>query len=160
IPAATGQELTWILEETDALSRFRRDVPAQARSVFEWLREAGDGDEEKPAVRRLWKACAAAVERAGDKAAQPADGPVRHRDWLLASHGIDIDTWIHPPLIRFLAGYLDQGLAHWAMPERHRGIHGCFVEIYRSQVAAQCGRWADTLPRLVADDHAATRSAL
>src|SRR5262249_45497953 len=57
-------------------------------------------------------------------------------------------------------GYLDQGLAHWAMPERSRGIHGCFLEIYRSSLAAQCGRWARTLPQLVAGDHAASRTAL
>ena len=75
-------------------------------------------------------------------------------------HGLDTDAWIHPPLIRFLAGYLDQGLAHWSMPERSRGIHGCFLEIYRTSLAAQCGHWARTLPRLVADDRAAGRSAL
>ena len=86
--------------------------------------------------------------------------PVRHRDWLLAVHGLDTDAWIHPPLIRFLAGYLDQGLAHWAMPERDRGIHGCFLEIYRTSLAAQCGRWARTLPGIVAEDRAAGRTAL
>ena len=73
---------------------------------------------------------------------------------------MDTDAWMHPPLIRFLAGYLDQGLAHWAMPERGRGIHGCFLEIYRSSLAAQCGPWARTLPRLVAEDRGAERSAL
>ena len=46
------------------------------------------------------------------------------------------------------------------MPERDLGIHGCFLEIYRTSLAAQCGRWARTLPGLVADDHAAERSAL
>jgi uncharacterized protein YbcC (UPF0753/DUF2309 family) len=46
------------------------------------------------------------------------------------------------------------------MPERDRGIHGCFLEIYRASLAAQCGRWARTLPGLVADDHAAGRHAL
>ena len=75
-------------------------------------------------------------------------------------HGIDTDAWIHPPLIRFLAGYLDQGLAHWAMPGRDLGIHGCFLHIYRSSLAAHCGRWARTLPGLVADDHTAQRSAV
>src|SRR5215831_19681219 len=67
---------------------------------------------------------------------------------------------MHPPLIRFLAGYLDQGLAHWAMPERSRGIHGCFLEIYRTPLAAQCGHWAQVLPRLAAQDHDAGRDAL
>ncbi len=68
--------------------------------------------------------------------------------------------WIHPPLIRFLAAYLDQGLAHWTMPERSRGIHGCFLEIYRTWLASHCGSWARTLPRLVTEDHDAERSAL
>jgi uncharacterized protein YbcC (UPF0753/DUF2309 family) len=159
IPVAAGRELEWILEETDALARFRTDVPASARSaaVRDWDDWTAD---ERQAVHRLWRACLDAVRRAGTVARAVPESPVRHRDWLVAVHGIDIDAWIHPPLIRFLAGYLDQGLAHWSMPERGLGIHGCFLELYRSSLAAQCGRWARTLPRLVTDDHAAERSAL
>ena len=161
IPAAAGRELRWILEETDVLSRFRTDVPAPARSASAAVRDLdGRGSDEQRAVRRLWQA---SLDAAGDADALPAPAsaaPVRHRDWLLAVHGLDTDAWIHPPLIRFLAGYLDQGLAHWSMPERGRGIHGCFLEIYRTRVAAACGRWARTLPGLVADDRAAQRSAL
>jgi uncharacterized protein len=161
IPDAMGRELSWILEETEALSRFRTDVPASARSAWVALRELNDRvDDERQAVRRLWNACLQAVRRA-DKSPVPAvQAPVRHRDWLLAVHGVDIDAWVHPPLIRFLASYLDQGLAHWSMPERDRGIHGCFLEIYRTSLATQCGRWARMLPRLVGDDHAAERTAL
>jgi hypothetical protein len=44
--------------------------------------------------------------------------PVRRRDYLRTIYGLDTDAWIHPSLIRFLAGYLDQGLAHWTMPDR------------------------------------------
>jgi uncharacterized protein YbcC (UPF0753/DUF2309 family) len=161
IPAATGRELSWVLEETEALSRFRTDVPANARSALAALREVDDrvGDERR-AVRRLWNACLEAAGRADQSPVSVAETPVRHRDWLLAVHGLDTDAWIHPPLIRFLAGYLDQGLAHWSMPERSRGIHGCFLEIYRTSLAAQCGHWARTLPQLVAEDYAAGRNAL
>jgi uncharacterized protein len=158
IPAATGRELSWILEETDVLSRFRTDVPADARAAT--IGELADRRAEKTAVYRLWTACLEAVRRTGATAASRTPVPVRHRDWLLATHGVDIDAWIHPPLIRFLAGYLDQGLAHWPMPERNRGIHGCFLEVYRASLAARCGRWARTLPDIVADDHHAGRSAL
>jgi uncharacterized protein YbcC (UPF0753/DUF2309 family) len=161
IPDALGRELTWILEETEALSRFRTDLPASARAAFVALREASDRvEDERQAVRRLWTACLEAVRGADPLPVPSVPAPVRHRDWLLAVHDLDTDAWIHPPLIRFLAGYLDQGLAHWAMPERDRGIHGCFLEIYRSSAAAQCGGWARTLPNIVADDRAAERSAL
>ena len=161
IPAAAGRELSWILEETDALARFRTDVPASARSALTAVRELNDAvDDERQAVHRLWNECLEAVRRADSLPVPAQETPVRHRDWLLAVHGIDTDAWIHPPLIRFLSGYLDQGLAHWAMPGRDLGIHGCFLEIYRTSLAAQCGRWAGTLPGLVADDYAAERSAL
>jgi uncharacterized protein YbcC (UPF0753/DUF2309 family) len=161
IPAAAGRELAWILEETDALTRLRADVPASARAAASAVRDAHDRiDDEARAVHRLWHACLEAARRAEAPALPSAGTPRRHRDWLLSVHGIDTDAWIHPPLIRFLAGYLDQGLAHWLMPARELGIHGCFLEIYRTSLAARCGRWARTLPDLVADDHAAGRSAL
>ena len=161
IPAAAGRELSWILEETDALTRFRTDVPASARSASTAERELNDRvEDERQAVHRVWNACLEAVRTADAPPLPTPETPLRHRDWLLAVHGIDTAAWIHPTLIRFLAGYLDQGLAHWSMPERDLGIHGCFLEIYRSSLAARCGRWARTLPRLVADDHAAERNAL
>jgi uncharacterized protein YbcC (UPF0753/DUF2309 family) len=132
IPEAKGRELSWLLEETPVLSRFRT----------------------------LWSACLEAARRAGEPPAMPAAIPVRHRDWVQLVCGLDTDSWIHPSLIRFLAGYLDQGLAHWPIPDRSRGIHGCFLEIYRTSLAAQCGPWARTLPRLVAQDYSAGRDAL
>src|SRR5438093_4991275 len=161
IPEAKGRELSWLLEETPVLSRFRRDLPATARSAVYVLSEENDrASEEHKALRRLWSACVKAVRRAGEPPVTPVVIPVRHRDCVQMVCGLDTDAWIHPPLIRFLAGYLDQGLAHWSMPDRRRGIHGCFLEIYRTSLAAQCGPWARTLPRLVADDRAAERSAL
>jgi uncharacterized protein YbcC (UPF0753/DUF2309 family) len=173
IPAAAGRELSWILEETTAVSQFRTDLPGNARSAWAALRDVDDRrGEERRVVRRLWNACLQAVERANESvpavsshrlAGVPtfaSDTPVRHRDWLVSAGGFDIDAWIHPVLIRFLAGYLDQGLAHWPMPARHLGIHGCFLEIYGTSLATECGEWARTLPALVADDRRAERPAL
>jgi uncharacterized protein YbcC (UPF0753/DUF2309 family) len=161
IPAATGRELLWILEETEALTRFRTDVPADARAALAPLREAHEHDEdERKAVERLWRACLHAVTHAAAPAPPAVETPIRHRDCLLAARGIDIDASIHPPLIRFLAGYLDQGLTQWPMPERERGIHGCFLEIYRTPLASRCGRWARTLTAIIEQEHAAGRTAL
>src|ERR1041385_3353328 len=145
----------------DALSRFRTDVPAGARSAFAALRDMnGRGEGARLAVQRLWQACLDAVTGTAPQPSRSVPTPIRHRDWLLAARAIDTDAWIHPPLIRFLAGYLDQGLTQWPMPERERGIHGCFLEIYRSSLAARCGRWARTRPPIVAEERAAGRSAL
>ena len=163
IPTATGRELGWILEETEALSRFRTDVPASARSALASLREMNDlVDGERQAVRRLWHACLDAVSRAvsSPPLLRREITLVRHRDWLLAVSGIDTDAWIHPPLIRFLAGYLDQGLAHWPMPGREHGIHGCFLGIYGTFLAAWCGQWARTLPDIVAEERRVERNAV
>jgi uncharacterized protein YbcC (UPF0753/DUF2309 family) len=161
IPAATGRELLWLLEETPALSRFRKDLPANARSALAVLTDGDESqDYEHRAVRRLWKACLEAVRHAVLPPTAPAVGPVRHRDLLQITYGLDTDAYIHPPLIRFLASYLDQGLAHWSMPERNRGIHGCFLEVYRTPLATRCGPWARSLPHLVADDYNSERDAL
>ena len=161
IPEAAGRELAWILDETTALSRFRTDVPAGARAASAGLAEPdARPDVEALAVHRLWNACLEAVSRADPPPAPSTKMPVRHRDWLLAVHGLDTDSWFHPSLIRFLGGYLDQGLAQWPMPGRNRGIHGCFLEVYGTLLATQCGQWARSLPRLVDDDRRTGRDAL
>jgi uncharacterized protein len=154
IPAATGPELSWILEESEVLSRFRTDAAAKFSA------DTQNHRVQKEQVHRLWKACLDAAERTAEPETPKTRLPVRHRDWLLALHGIDTDAWIHPPFIRFLAGYLDQGLSHWSMPYRDRGIHGCFLEIYRTSLAARCGRWAKTLPAIVLDDRSSGRRGL
>src|SRR5215475_2898137 len=161
IPAATGRELLWLLEETPALSRFRKDLPANARSALAVVTGGDESqDAERRAVHRLWNACLEAVGRAAPPATTPAVVPIRHRDLLHIMYGLDTDAYIHPPLIRFLSSYLDQGLAHWSMPERSRGIHGCFLGVDRTSLAMQCGRWARSLPLLVTDDCDSGRDAL
>src|SRR5262245_18540213 len=77
---------------------------------------------------------------------------MRHREALLAARGEDIDGWIHPLVIRFLGAYLDQGLAHWTMPDRERGLHAAFLSLYDSAWIAAAAAWTATLRRLVADD--------
>ena len=167
IPAASGRELAWVLDETAALSRFRTDVPADARAARAAAGDADDRETEERAVRQLWAACLDAVDRTSAPLHRRTSAPLHPctsapllRASLLAAHGIDTDAWIHPTLIRFIAGYLDQGLAHWSMPGKDLGIHGCFLEIYRAPLAQRCGRWARTLPRLVDDDRTARRDAL
>ncbi|HET9784320.1 MAG TPA: putative inorganic carbon transporter subunit DabA, partial [Terriglobales bacterium] len=159
IPAAAGRELAWILEETPALTRFRADLPPEARAGLSEAGERSKAAEQEP-VRRLWQACLHAAGRALPKLEVGLRDSARWRDGIVQAGGPDIDSWIHPPLIRFLAGYLDQGLTHWAMPARELGIHGCFLDLYATPLAGHCGPWARRLPGMVAEDRQAGRGAL
>src|SRR3990172_13379176 len=62
IPSATGRVLSWLIEETPALSRFRTDLPGDARSAAAALADTGDDQGgEANAGRHLWDACLGAI---------------------------------------------------------------------------------------------------
>lgn len=153
VPRARGAALGWLLREGSALDRFRDDLPSDAREVVAstvgWL------DDPRGAVRELWDTCVAAVRRSAWSPEPGAVRVVRHRDVLLAAQGIDIDTEVHAVLIRFTSAYLDQGLAHWPMPQRELGMFQGFLAIYRGLVARYGKPWGAELERLVAEAGAA-----
>jgi uncharacterized protein YbcC (UPF0753/DUF2309 family) len=60
----------------------------------------------------------------------PPPAPVRHRDLLLQATGNDIDAWVNDVLIRFCAPFLDQGFAHWPLPNQPDGIYSTFCKLY------------------------------
>ncbi len=103
-----GINISWQIEEGDWLQSFRRDLRGTARSRL---------SKDRP--QALWDACLARV-----KPRPPvfADRPKRPRDTVLAQFGIDMDQLIHPPLIRLVGAYLDQGIAYWPMPHRELGL--------------------------------------
>jgi uncharacterized protein YbcC (UPF0753/DUF2309 family) len=157
VPEARGATLFWLLGETSVLERFREDLPRDARrdgAVAD--RHPGGsvaaGDDEAARVRALWNACLGAVRRTRPVARGHQLVPHRHRDLFLATCGIDTDDWIHPVLIRFVSAYLDQGLAHWPMPLRERGMYACFLDTYASPLAHLCAPWGRNLPPLIAQD--------
>jgi uncharacterized protein YbcC (UPF0753/DUF2309 family) len=144
IPEARGVALRWLLEESSALVRFRVDLALDVRE------QLGAGGDEAELTARLWRACLAAIERSDHTPADPPE-PTRRAD---------AGEQIHPLLIRFIAGYLDQGFAHWPMPGRDRGIYACFVEIYGQPLARLAAPWARDLIRAIDDDRAADRDGL
>ncbi len=153
IPGVSGRGLAWTIEETGAAARFRTDLP---RGVQLAAASAGENESdpaaERDAVRHLWAACLSAAGRARPAPRPAAPHPIRHRDLLRDAFGIDIDAWIDPTLIRFVAGYLDQGLASWPMPGRDAGMHACFIGLYGTPLAARCGPWAADLAHLTIAD--------
>jgi len=162
IPEARGIPLIWILDETQVLARFRGDLPHDVRETF----LPGEGpplstrEEETRRVRALWQACLAAIARTAPVSGGPPPLLHRHRDLLHATCGVDTDDWIHPVLIRLVAAYLDQGLAHWPMPQRERGMYRCFVDTYGKPLVCGCASWASDLPRILADDRTHDRDGL
>jgi uncharacterized protein len=77
----------------------------------------------------LWNVCLDGV-RDLPQAVIKTKPMLRHRDVLLASTEQDSDALVHELLIRFCAGFLDQGLAHWDMPERDSGFYAAFCALY------------------------------
>ncbi len=103
-----GLSISWQLEEGDWLRAFRRDLPPETRSRLH---------HDTP--QALWDVCLARVK---PLPALVADKPKRPCDAVLAQFGIDMDQVIHPPLIRLVGAYLDQGIAYWPMPHREEGL--------------------------------------
>lgn len=103
-----GLDIAWQLEEGDWLRGFRRDLPPASAH-----RLTGDTPE------RLWQTCLARVAPMEAPAPRP---PRRPHEAVLAATGEDLDRIIHPPLIRLVGAYLDQGIAYWPMPGREHGL--------------------------------------
>ena len=160
IPDVRGTPLHWLLSETDALRRFREDLPGDVLETLHPVssRDADAGDEDR-LVHGLWQASLRAVAKSRHRLRAERVDFVRHRDLLRATAGIDTDDWIHPVLIRFTGAYLDQGLAHWPMPRRERGMYACFLDLYGGPLARLCGPWATDLTPVIAEDRSKERDA-
>ena len=78
----------------------------------------------------LWHICHAGVHGVR-RFAPPAQPPVRPRDLLLEATGTDSDQLVNEVLIRFCAAFLDQGIAHWTLPDREQGFFRSLVDLYR-----------------------------
>jgi uncharacterized protein YbcC (UPF0753/DUF2309 family) len=145
----SGPALRWHLSETDALSRLRQDLPAEAREALSTGDEVG---AEAALTQALWAASLAAAERGGPGVPGAAPAGARLRDGVLHRTGVDIDDWIDAPLIRWVGAFLDQGLAQWPMPGREAGLYVPFLQIYGAPGATLAGPWAAALQDLVQED--------
>ncbi|HEY1083937.1 MAG TPA: DUF2309 domain-containing protein [Prosthecobacter sp.] len=103
-----GLNIAWHVEEGDLLTSFRKDLDATASRAL---------SSDTPAA--LWKICSTRLK---PSAPPPPRRASRPHEALLASHDLDLDQIIHPPLIRLTGAYLDQGIAYWPMPLREEGL--------------------------------------
>ena len=103
-----GLDIAWQLEEGDWLEHFRRDLPPASAHLL-----TGD------TPRQLWEVCLARVQ---PHSAPDPLRPLRPQEAILSALGTDLDRIVHPPLIRLVGAYLDQGIAYWPMPLREEGL--------------------------------------
>lgn len=111
------------------------------QNIEQW----SDADWESFTLQLLWKACYAGAQSARRQAIPPV-APERIRDALLASTGHDSDEIVHDVLIRYCAAFLDQGFAHWPLPDRDGGLYRSFLEVY-GQPGGMLPRWLKGLRR-------------
>ena len=121
----------WTLTESDAIERLRSDLAPSCRERL--LADAGGPASAWTTERRvatdLWHACVEAT--AGGRAAlAPRRPPARPRDLIVALRpDLDPDDLVHPPLIRLMAAFLDQGVADWTMADRGRGLLASVADV-------------------------------
>jgi len=171
-----GQALAWHLAETSVLQRFRPEIDRSVRQRMEietlaWLRtQAFEGQwevatperalirsGEDVAVHALWSVCQAAVGRLFPQEVS-AEPPGRHRDTLVGRELPDPDDLVHPMLIRLSAAYLDQGVAHLAMPGREAGFYRCIRDLY-AWPGTLLPEWLTRWPRRLREEAARGLSA-
>jgi uncharacterized protein YbcC (UPF0753/DUF2309 family) len=88
-----------------------------------------DAEWEAACLELLWNV----INRGITAAYTPADVPeaIRHRDLLRTVSAVDCDQWVHEILVRYCAAYLDQGFAHWTLPDRDQGFFRAFCSYYQ-----------------------------
>ncbi|MCA8988112.1 MAG: DUF2309 family protein, partial [Planctomycetaceae bacterium] len=155
-------ELRWIVAETDAFERFQPGISAESRQQLlnasrDWMRAhqenaSHSGSELTESLDRygahftdwkdsawesftlhlLWRICLAGtgVEQESRSSRQF----IRRRDLFLRATGEDVDRDVHDVLIRFTAGFIDQGYCGWTLPLRDEGFFRSFCTMY-----ANCG---------------------
>jgi hypothetical protein len=102
---------------------------------------------EAVALEALWHVCREGVQTVPE-CTHALSLPVRHRDLLLQLTGTDIDLLVNPILIRFSGAFVDQGIAHWSLPDREQGFFQAFASLYRKQASLE--PWLRRLGREVA----------
>ena len=102
----------------------------------------------------LWLVCRDGVLRADVQPTVPRRS-LLHRNLLLAATGQDSNEFVHDLLIRYCAAFLDQGFAHWSLPNHDDGFYRTFLWLYGKSLGP-VDRWARNLrhelQRLVNED--------
>ncbi len=142
----------WEISNKGALSRVRADASADAkRRVIEggsaYHKQGSDGEREALAVAALWDACQNLDYHASAEKISPTAQRATHREWILKMTGEDINSLVHPHLIRYVSAYLDEGTARWHLPQRALGFYRAWRQLLLDSESAPLPYWLRGLCR-------------
>lgn len=147
----------WVMRDLRNDAQLNRRVDAISpveRHVFDLFALFGkssiehwtDDTWESFCLHLLWRICLDGSRAAEHGTTRPQTPQVRLADDLKQATHEDCDQWVHELLIRFCAAFLDQGYAHWRLPERERGFFAAFGKLY-AQPWGPPNRWLQGLNR-------------
>lgn len=109
--------------------------------------ERWNGDSwESFCLHLIWRLCLDGSRGVAVNAARRDALPIRHADLLEAATHESCDPWVNELLIRFCAAFLDQGYAHWRLPDREQGFFRSFTQVYGQRFGPP-DRWLRGLRR-------------
>ncbi|MBL8815383.1 MAG: DUF2309 domain-containing protein [Planctomyces sp.] len=95
------------------------------RSIERW----NGAQWEQMCLHLLWSFARQGVETTAP-CPDPTASLIRHRDLIWKAYHSDPDQWVNDILVSFCAAWLDQGYAHWKLPNREQGFWNSFSALY------------------------------
>ncbi len=145
--------LHWKLSSGGAIEQFRQDLSDESRKriIERTIKECEHCRDypEEAYLTNLWKSALAVLELTDVHSSQPPFGdsslnvlgdvqtqlnitlPAQRTmsDWLDALAGTTLVEQVNNQLIKWVAAFLDEGLACWDMPLRHQGFYRAWQEL-------------------------------
>lgn len=164
LEALEPELLAWQLGDGGALTRERADLPS---ALADRIPESLPRERE---LRALWASSLALVDRAhpdGERSAEGSKEDERrsidvelpfHRtvsDWVEQLADVSIVDAINEQAIKWVAAFVDDGMAGWPMPGRELGFYPAWRELAQHDAA---GRWLG-IPRFKQKVRALPRDA-
>ena len=157
--------LTWTIELEGATKRFRSDLPEDSRTsiIDQTIRECEKcrHDPESAYLHNLWKSSLAACQlsdpvwgmasfHAPDPSRSsastreeahsvPVDLPADRTlgDWLDRVTGSVLVETINTHMIKWIAAFVDEGVAGWSMPSRENGFYAAWRELAQGDLSGK-----------------------
>ncbi len=139
--------LEWELGENGSTKRFHRKLPEEARKriIERTIQECEQCRDfpEKAYLANLWKSTLAVLQldepHALPQPSAPSELPTSETislpaqrtisDWVDSLAGVGVVDQVNDQLIKWVAAFLDEGLAGWEMPRRGAGFYQAWRQL-------------------------------